>query len=132
MLGIVNTEVKFKNFVITSEGGLLGNEILAKFPCVLNADKRSFFVMIGATDFVFFTKSTLMNLCDFAEKQNAIELVFIVDRKHPERTQYRSTMKMVDAMPLKSKDIRNLLEKGTNDLNSTQTLAEASFFLMEL
>lgn len=68
MLGIVNTDVIFKNFVVTSEGGLLGTDVLAKFPCVLNADKRRFFVLIGATDFVFFTKSTLMNLCDFAEK----------------------------------------------------------------
>jgi len=39
---------------------------------------------------------------------------------------------MVDAMPLKSRDKKNLLEKGIDDANATQMLAETSFFLMEL
>lgn len=37
-------DVNYKTFVIASEGGLLGTDVLAKFPCVLHSDKERFFV----------------------------------------------------------------------------------------
>lgn len=132
MLGLNHPSANVKTFVITSEGGLLGTDVLAKFPCAHNLDKSVFCVLIDKTEFVYFTKSTLLNLCNFAEEQGARELVFIVDRKHPERSKYRSTMKMVDARSLGTKEILGLFERGIDDASAKQVRAETSFFLMEL
>lgn len=43
--------INYQTFVITSEGGLLGTDVLAHFPCVLNADTGCFFTSLGSTDF---------------------------------------------------------------------------------
>ena len=88
--------------MITSEGGLLGTDVHAEFPCVLHVDKRRFFVNIGLIDFKFFTKSTLMNLCNFAEEKGAKELVFLLDKTHTERKMYRSTFNLIDANSLRT------------------------------
>lgn len=99
-LGGKPLDVDYKTFVIQSEGGLLGTDVMAEFPCVLHCEKKRFFTALGSTDFQFFTKSTLLNLCNFAEDEGATELVFLLDRNHAERTKYRSTLKVVDARQL--------------------------------
>ena len=88
---------KYQTFTIESKGGLLGTDTLAEFPCVQDCTKQQFFVQIGMTDIVFFTKSTLLNLCDFAEKRGAQELIFILDRKNEQAIKYKNTLRMVDA-----------------------------------
>lgn len=71
---------KYNTFTIESVGGLLGTDTLAQFPCIQECATQRFYAQIGMTDIVFFTKSTLLNLCDFAEKRGATELIFILDR----------------------------------------------------
>jgi len=57
----------YDTFTIESVGGLLGTDKLAEFPCVHDCAAKRFYVQIGKTDIVYFSKSTLLNLCDFAE-----------------------------------------------------------------
>lgn len=122
----------YDKFTIESVGGLLGTDKLAEFPCVHDCAAKKFYVQIGKTDYAFFTKSTLLNLCDFAEKENAQQIVFILDRQNGNASKYKSTLRMVDAEKLGKIDITELFEK-TLDANSIKDLrTEQSFFLMEL
>lgn len=123
---------RYTTFTIESQGGLLGTDTLAEFPCVHESATHRFFVQIGMTDIAFFTKSTLLNLCDFAEKQGASELIFILDRDNDHASKYKSTLRMVDAEKLGKLEVNGLFEKGL-DANSIKDLrTEQSFFLMEL
>lgn len=99
---------KFKCFVIESCFGLRGNETLRAYPCVLDQCTRTFFVWLGDTVFTSFTKHTFMNLCDLAESHGAASVIFVLDREHSQKTDYRRMFQVVDAARL-SKDAMALL-----------------------
>ena len=65
-------------FVFDVCAGLSGTETLHQYPCVYEEASRCFFVWLGDTEFALFTKSTFMNLCNFAEDLGARTVTFLV------------------------------------------------------
>lgn len=68
MLDILKV-AKFESFVIDSQAGITGHEVIAQYPCLL--DGSNFFVLIGATDISMFDKNTFMTLANFGEDHGA-------------------------------------------------------------
>jgi len=105
---------KFKPFVIESCYGLTGHETLRAYPCVLDEQDEkntTFFVWLGDTDFKAFTKHTFMNLCDLAEGHGAKSVIFMLDREHAQKVDYRRMFQVVDAMRLGKDSVTLLVRK---------------------
>jgi len=62
--------------------GLNGSQIHSSFPCLLDEEKKRFFIWLGDITINKFTKSTFMNLADFAEKKGALTITVILFRDH--------------------------------------------------
>jgi len=68
-----------RKFLFDACAGLSGSETLHQFACIYDEATRRFYVWLGDTDFALFTKSTFMNLSNFAEKElGARTAVFLV------------------------------------------------------
>lgn len=78
-------EGKFKKFVVDSCAGLLGSDTLRQYPCLMDYASSRFYVWMSDTDFTLFTKSTFMNLCNFAEAHGASKLLLLLDAQHPQK-----------------------------------------------
>lgn len=70
-------------YAIDVQAGLAGTETLHQYPCVLAKRPKQFFVWLGTTDFALFSKSTFMNLCNFAEGAGAQSVTFLLAAEHP-------------------------------------------------
>ena len=88
---------KFQTFVIESCYGLKGNETLRAYPCVLDEVNGKFFVWLGDTCLTAFTKHTFMNLCDFAEDNEATDIIFLLDYNHAQKKEFKRMFGVVDA-----------------------------------
>ena len=71
-----------RKFVFDACAGLSGTETLNQYPCIYEPDSARFFVWLGDTDLALFTKSTFMNLSNFAESAGARTVVFLVFHAH--------------------------------------------------
>ena len=73
------TKETARRFVFDACAGLSGTETLNQYPCIYEETSRRFFVWLGDTDFALFTKSTFMNLSNFAEFEvGASTITFLV------------------------------------------------------
>ena len=68
--------------VFDLSGGLSGSEVLKHYPCLFEERSARFFVWLGDADFAYFTRSTFMNLCNFAEGAGARTITFLVYHEH--------------------------------------------------
>jgi hypothetical protein len=102
---------KPKPFVIESCFGLTGKETLRAYPCVLDEQKGHFFVWLGDTAFTAFTKHTFMNLCDLAENHGAKTVIFLLDREHAQKSDYRRMFQVVDAVRLGKDSVASLARR---------------------
>lgn len=103
-------EEDYRPYVVDQNGGLSGNETLHQFPCALFKDKK-LLVWLADTELTYFSKSTFMNLCDFAERElKASSIVFCLAAAHPQKSQYRSMFKVIDAIRLSSGVVQQTFE----------------------
>ena len=65
--------------------GLSGSETLCQYPCIFETESARFFVWLGDTDISLFTKSTFMNLSNFAESAGAKSINFLVFHTHRQK-----------------------------------------------
>lgn len=72
-------------FEFDSRVGLNGQQCLWKFPCILEEVHHRFFVWLGDVSIEKFTKSTFMNLVDFADKAHSQKLVLVQNRNHAQK-----------------------------------------------
>lgn len=87
-----------RKFVFDACAGLSGSETLNRYPCIYEESSRRFFVWLGDTDIALFTKSTFMNLSNFAEFEvGATSATFLVFHQHRQKAQYRSLFRVIDA-----------------------------------
>ncbi len=100
MLDILKLSTKPQTFVISSQAGLVGDEVVGQYPCVLDAKK--FFVFIGQTDITVFDKSTFMNIANFAEEKGAEVMILILNRNHEQKAMYTKMFKVIDAKRVKT------------------------------
>jgi len=78
----VNAE-NYKLLEFDSRVGLNGSQCHWKFPCLSDSGESRFYVWIGNATVDKFTKSTFMNLVDFAEKEQAKTIILVQARAHP-------------------------------------------------
>lgn len=122
---------KFKRFVVDSCAGLLGSETLRQYPCLMDFASGRFYVWLADTDFALFTKSTFMNLCNFAENQGADKLLLLIDAQHTQKKQYKSMFQVIDAHKLGSNQVKMLIE-GQDRLAAKALLEKTAFYELEL
>lgn len=120
-----------QKFVFDVCAGLSGEETQCQFPCIFDEASRRFFVWLGDTDISYFTKSTFMNLCDFAEDAGATSVVFLIFRQHRQKAQYRNMFSVIDARGMPHEAVQELI--GAADREAVKSvLASTKFYELEL
>jgi len=72
----------YKLIDIDSRVGLNGSKSLWSFSCLQDEVNKKFFVWLGDLPLEKFTKTTFLNLTNFAEKLNCKQVVLIMNREH--------------------------------------------------
>jgi len=90
-----------------------------------------FYVWLADTNFALFTKSTFMNLCNFAENHGAQKVLLLLDAQHVQKKQYKSMFQVIDAHKLGSNQVKLLIE-GQDRLAAKALLEKTSFYELEL
>jgi hypothetical protein len=62
--------------------GLNASQIHATYPCLLDQQNKIFYIFMGDIPIEKFSKSTLMNLANYAEKNGASSAIFVQNRNH--------------------------------------------------
>lgn len=75
----------------------------------------TFYVWLSDTDLSVFTKDTFMNLCNFSEKLHAKNVIFLLDREHKQKNEYRSMFNVIDASRLGVKAVTSLLKTDSDE-----------------
>lgn len=75
---------------------------------------------LADTDLSVFTKDTFMNLCNFAEKHNAKDVVFLLDREHKQKNEYRRMFRVIDAKRLGTDNVTSLLKQDSTSSSSDE------------
>jgi len=102
-----NTSAKQIN--IDSKVGLNGGQTNWSFPCMNDEASKRFYVWLGDLNIDKFTKSTLLNLVDFAEKAGCNKLFLVIDRDHPQKDQFQKVFKVVDAQRVSKRGMEELM-----------------------
>lgn len=63
--------------MLEHRAGLNGSQCLSSTQCLFDEVKKNFYVWIVDSSIDKFTRSTLLNIVDFAEKKGAKNLIFI-------------------------------------------------------
>ncbi len=71
-----------KQFELDSKVGLNGSKTCWSFSCVYDQEREKFFVWLGDITIERFTKTTFLNLVNFAERIGAKQLILIQNRDH--------------------------------------------------
>lgn len=74
-----------KLFELDSRVGLNGSQSHWSFPCMQDEDAQRFYVWLGDLSIEKFTKTTFLNLVNFAEKANCNKLILVQDRDHRQK-----------------------------------------------
>lgn len=90
-----------------------------------------FYVWLADTDIALFTKSTFMNLCDFAEKHGALKVLILIDANHAQKKQYKSMFQVIDACKLGSNQVKMLIE-NQDRLAAKAVLQKTNFYELVL
>lgn len=103
-----------RKFLFDACAGLSGTETLNQYPCIFEAESKRFFVWLGDTDLSLFTKSTFMNLSNFAESSGANSICFLVFHAHRQKTQYKSLFRVIDARRLRTQALQDIIGGGVD------------------
>lgn len=121
-----------RKFLFDACAGLSGSETLSQYPCVFEAESARFFVWLGDTDLSLFTKSTFMNLSNFAESAGARSVIFLVFHAHRQKNQYKSLFRVIDARRLRTEALRDLIGGGIERSAVKCILATILFYELAL
>lgn len=122
------TANKFQMFEFEVCFGLQGLDTLRNYPCVLDEQTQTFFVWLGDTDIKAFTKHTFFNLCDFAENHGALHVIFLVDRQHKQKVEYKRMFKVIDAVRLSEEAVNTLVKRESDEeVESEKSDSDVSF-----
>lgn len=74
-----------KMFDLDSRVGLNGSQSNWAFSAVLDDASKRFYIWLGDAGIDKITKSTFLNMVNFAEKQSAKQVVLVMYRDHPQK-----------------------------------------------
>jgi len=110
-------ESQVKNFEIDSRVGISGTTTCWKFPCVYDDSTEKFFVWMGDVTIDKFTKTTFLNLVNFAQNLGATNMVLIINREHTQKDQFQKLFKVLDAHRLSKRSMQELMGSEQLDEN---------------
>jgi hypothetical protein len=105
------------NFEIDSRVGISGATTCWKFPCVYDDSTEKFFVWMGDVTIDKFTKTTFLNLVNFAQNLGATNMVLIMNREHAQKDQFQKLFKVLDAHRLSKRSMQELMGSEQLDEN---------------
>lgn len=76
------SQEKMSVYEFDSRVGLNCSQILATFCCIMDEENKRFLISLGDITIDKFTKSTFMNLANFAEEKGAKSMIFVQNRDH--------------------------------------------------
>ena len=98
-----------KYFDIESKTGLKGSQTCWSFPCIYDQARQKFFVWMGEVTIDRFTRTTYLNLVNFAENQGAKQMVLICNREHTQKDQFQRLFKVLDAERVSKRGRKELM-----------------------
>ena len=60
-------DMDIQKFVFDVCGGLVGSDVVHQYACAYDRISKNFYIWLGSSSFGSFSKSSFMNLTDFAE-----------------------------------------------------------------
>jgi len=102
-------EDKFKLMDFDAKVGLNASVLHHNYPCLLDEEKKRFFVWLGDITIDKFNKSAFMNLANFAESNGASSMVLVQTRDHCQKDQFRKLFKVLDAHRVKRSGMKEML-----------------------
>lgn len=98
-----------KHFELDARAGLNGARTCWSFPCVLDESRQMFFVWLGDVTIERFSKTTFLNLANFAEANSAKRLVLVQFRDHVQKVQFQKLFKVLDAERVSKRGMQELM-----------------------
>ncbi|CDW75147.1 UNKNOWN [Stylonychia lemnae] len=99
----------FKFYDIDSRVGLNGSRSLWSFSCLHDEVNSRFFIWLGDLPIEKFTKSTFLNLTNFADKLSCKQVVLIMNRDHQQKNEYQRLLSVMDAQRVSKRGMDQLL-----------------------
>lgn len=75
----------------------------------METESKKFFVWLGDITIDKFTKTTFLNIVQFAETAGASSLVIVQNRDHAQKDQYRKLFTVLDAKRVGKSGMKNML-----------------------
>ena len=100
-------------FIESQFNGLVENTTLYQIPCYLSADKTTLMVFVNQLDTEKFSKNTLFNLVDSAQKVSSSchKMVLIMDREVGHYTEMKKLFSIIDANRLTTSKVKQFLDE---------------------
>jgi len=77
----------------------------------MDSENKRFIIWLGDITIDKFTKSTFMNLADFAESKDATSLVFVQMRDHSQKDNFKKLFKVLDGKRVNKKGMKSMLNE---------------------
>jgi hypothetical protein len=102
-------EGQAKYFDIESKVGLQGSQTCWSYPCIQDAAREKFFVWMGDVPLDRFTKTTFLNLVNFAENAGAKQMILTINREHNQKDKFQRLFKVLDAERVSKRGMKELM-----------------------
>ena len=121
-----------RHYFFDACAGLSGSESVSEYPCILDPQTARFYIWLGDTDLALFTKSTFMNLSNFAESAGARTVIFLIFHAHRQMPQFKNLFRVIGAQRLHTDAIRDLIGGGIDRQSAKSILAATLFYELAL
>jgi len=78
-------------------------------------DAKRFYVYLGDLSIEKFTKTTFLNLVNFAEKAGCNKLVLVQERDHKQKDQFQKMFKVLDAHRVSKRGMEEMMNNDHID-----------------
>jgi len=104
-------ENKFHAYDFDSRVGLNCSQIHCTFNCLLDEANQRFYVWMGDITVDKLTKSTFLNLANFADKNGATKMILIQNRDHCQKDEFKRLFKVVDGKRVGKKGMKEMMNE---------------------
>jgi len=99
---------QFSAVEFDSRVGLNCSQIHSTFQCLLDSGNKRFYVWLGDMTIDKLTKSSFLNLANFAEERFASKMILILNRDHFQKNEFKRLFKVLDAKRVGKKGMKEL------------------------
>ena len=85
--------------------------MLENFHALYSSETKVFYVLLAQVEIKHFTKSTFMNMVEFAEKLGAQRLMMLLSTDHPEKRCFKKIFSVIDAIYVRREERKKHLSE---------------------